>query len=1098
MYNRMLTTGLGLALLLLAAGTTDCAFASGLTIADAGRLGGGELVQRLHNADDRSVAFYELARRNCTDDKITDYAAFLNDHYEPEILACPQGDTLPPIIVVMYGFLDCRMGRMPSDYDSTDDPSLFTGVASARSWDEPALMVFDADGKEVRPFGGHNVLSTGDTLADLDGDGWIEWVTHGGYGIHDSDIRNINVMRISAIRTTTVPLANVLYNWGTDEWDIQVVAGGRDKRNAVRLGPKTDTGIDPKLTFDWDGAGKLRQTPTALAGDHYRVMATGTDTAFWQELKGFAAAGLTFTGDPASEPTCERHIASMSTGRSTGLKIQPQGEPYRYSSLQGLTDTEIIDWMGDGKTWQDYEETLKVKTSAPAAFWELPPDSAALMLADANRLPEHRALWQLALDTRDGARPPETMNISFADYGDRSYFVHDSLYSLTVAPGASYLVYANQRGTGEVFYNFVYSRPSRGFRMVPVEDAVARQVGQVIWWLDRVRSYSNNRNANRFGSTGMWSSADGHGALTMCDGSARTLMAVDESMWATDNVSERWNGEYDKAVFLNLVNYLMQQTLTRKLGDAWPAVEPLYGAEHDTAWYEQQEREDRRISREIMARWTPDGRGIALPIVTEAIHDAGARLDTMATPLVENILRGLPVRSQPLRTMAELRAANDAFDSAERQVPVRQRLDYSSAHREERQQLRQEMTAARYGLGEYAVEQARAAAQLALKKFAAADDSDQLLRWACSREPGYTWALQQLAWHHRAQYVTALNWWTKNSQEEWARQAFDALTRADTAVAEQRAREAVSDTSNALTVPAYSVLAGIDRMADSGSRVATLIAYLREPAHHWMQRWEAISMLVPDDTPLLYPQPEVDKVLVDLVTDTKLADLLLNSTMGQACRALARRGRSEYFDLIARQIETAEGSTEMERLLSSLATLAWQESLACAPKLQSFLARHLVKTRMSVEDVVWTAWAGNVRGLAPRMVEIATAGPGTYENQVFSSSLPYQVTGRWHLARKVASLWHEEDALTRGKLLIAFGFAEAFYFLPEGGYPERTSQMLDELTAVNRDLPAVQRAQLGKFLADYVALRVPAVHEKVYRERMEQFAQLAQGRLNAL
>ena len=62
--------------------------------------------------------------------------------------------------------------------------------------------------------------------------------------------------------------------------------------------------------------------------------------------------------------------------------------------------------MTAGKDVHDKGQEAIEPTHLPARFWELSPKEAALALVEANRSPENRSACRLALDDRNGVKPP--------------------------------------------------------------------------------------------------------------------------------------------------------------------------------------------------------------------------------------------------------------------------------------------------------------------------------------------------------------------------------------------------------------------------------------------------------------------------------------------------------------------------------------------------------------------------------------------------------------------------------------------------------------------------------------------------------------------
>ena len=147
----------------------------------------------------------------------------------------------------------------------------------------------------------------------------------------------------------------------------------------------------------------------------------------------------------------------------------------------------------------------------------------------------------------------------------------------------------------------------------------------------------------------------------------------------------------------------------------------------------------------------------------------------------------------------------------------------------------------------------------------------------------------------KTRYVAALSGGLRKSEGEAARQFFEAIREADPQKAVEIARQLPPDQRNDLTVPAYSVLEKANSIREADRRVDALIAVAIDRNAGWQERTQAIELLVPDETPLKHPDRKLDEALLRLF-NRDLGDLIINFTLSSACDALARRGRTEYFD----------------------------------------------------------------------------------------------------------------------------------------------------------------------------------------------------------
>lgn len=92
-------------------------------------------------------------------------------------------------------------------------------------------------------------------------------------------------------------------------------------------------------------------------------------------------------------------------------------------------------------------------------------------------------------------------------------------------------------------------------------------------------------------------------------------------------------------------------------------------------------------------------------------------------------------------------------------------------------------------------------------------------------------------------------------------------------------------------------------------------------------------------------------------------------------------------------------------------------------RLLAVLRSRLKEIRGNISKTFLYIYAMNYCELRVDLENLATGGPEDYEGEKADSScsIASPVTERYHVARKVAAIWNEEDPLTRAKLLIAFG-----------------------------------------------------------------------------
>lgn len=279
----------------------------------------------------------------------------------------------------------------------------------------------------------------------------------------------------------------------------------------------------------------------------------------------------------------------------------------------------------------------------------------------------------------------------------------------------------------------------------------------------------------------------------------------------------------------------------------------------------------------------------------------------------------------------------------------------------------------------------------------------------------------------------------------------------------------------------------MDGIPDEQKRVKALIEVALDPKSGWEERGRAIELLVPPDQPLRYPTTDVDTALVKLL-NPRMADDVVNFTLGRACRSLARRGRTEYFDKMAEALKSTKDGMIYGEVLGPLTQLAQCDPAKYNPRLRAILQPQMKQTNKMVTDLLMAVWSADLRVLKSDLERIATSGPDDYEDERAHScgGEMSAVEGRFHLARKILSLWNEEDVVTRCRLLLAFGFKDAYAFVEEP-VPERSARMKIELAKAAQLLTREQRKDVGIFLQWYQGEHINKENEPTYRDRRAKF-----------
>lgn len=1045
------------------------------------KLSGQELVQRLLDEPSRPRAFYELWRRDAPD-KDKGFDSFAFGHDAPAVVVCPQEKGQLPIYLVLYDFLRST-GESRADYPLEKPEELFPSAAR-KTLDRPAIEAFTASGRRIQPFGGNNVLDG--FLADVNADGLIERVEVTNYGV--KGVEHVQVLTVSTVKAREQPLFSVVLNWGAPEWTFRLTEPDGSRFSNIEAGPRTVAGFRPKAVWKWDPATRKYVGPKGQAGDHFRVI----DTArIWRELQRLQREKLSFPKDPDAVSQSDGRETEEAGSAPPGAAARA-GELYRYRSLRGASQADLMQFMARGRSEYDRELKAQVRERLPADFWTMDAKSAALALLNENRSDTHRAHFQVSLDDRAKTEPPIRCTIAFSNSSARCYNAVDARYFLRVDPQESYLAYVRAWSGGVVFYNAVHDQPAFDLRLCPLSYEDARKIADVIWWLDRARSRSEGREG---GADRMISTGDGSARVTLrADG--RPSIERSGILWA-GFLAERWSGNYDFGAFLNFTGFLLREALPQRLGNDWSRFEPkhdqnILARQASAPAYSEEERKRlRELAERFLGWFTPEQDRISFSIVAEAAQLATAFGLDSALARLREIEAALPAEGPKKRSYEEV--------SKERsKLPYPFEVEDRKARKEVEQRravLQAEIDEILASSSADSADHLRAATAFAVQALAVCNDAEKLQAWATSQAEGQQWAMQRLALVDRKRYAEAVEARMRQADGTAARQFFAELKQADPARAEAIARALPPDRPDALFVSAFLLLREAGSVPDETQRLATIMQVMHDPKSGWEERGRAIALLVPSEAPLRYPGREIEDALLKLLEPGQ-ADENLNVSLERACRALALRGRTDLFDRMAQQLDAAKDPYLYHGLLGALTHLAQADRARLGPLLRKILEPHLARTNKLMSEVFWAIWSADLRQLLPELERLATQSPEDYEDRK-ASGYGGEVTpvlGRFHLARKFVSLWRETDPPTRARLLVALAIGEGSQFVEEPR-PERLARLKAELNRVGAELSTEAKAELATFL-DRLNDSAPANEEERWQLRLrQQVAALARREL---
>lgn len=154
--------------------------------------------------------------------------------------------------------------------DPGPEPMQHRYVISLHSHDGRLL-----DEEKPRPFRGANDTEAGEVIFDINGDGWVERVHSMNVGFSKSDAA-AELLYITRIDRGTVEFFHAVINVGRDRsaerWGFDCRDIDGDGFHEIEIGPKSGSGIDPEVVFQWNPASGTFESPSGSSGPHFRVL----------------------------------------------------------------------------------------------------------------------------------------------------------------------------------------------------------------------------------------------------------------------------------------------------------------------------------------------------------------------------------------------------------------------------------------------------------------------------------------------------------------------------------------------------------------------------------------------------------------------------------------------------------------------------------------------------------------------------------------------------------------------------------------------------------------------------------------------------------
>lgn len=858
------------------------------------------------------------------------------------------------------------------------------------------LHGYRTDGTSFTPFDGDNMIDDG-YLFDINGDQIIEKVDVSNVSVEGSKQQTIQVLRIDTAELKPRILLAVVLNWHPYDkdsmenrwsWDLVKASEGRWK---VVLFPATGTSGKPGAVFEWDAQTHRYLGPDGGKGQHFARL-PADENGIWKALEKLQQEG-------ALKYALVSKPAEIDVEKS--IPPPPEARAYVRASRQSLSHEALFKFMGPGRNMQTYEAEHSVHDRAPPDYWSLPARQAAMAMVEANRSKEHAQRFQLAIDDREGVKPPESGVIHLSHASSACYNARSWEIMIVFQRGQSWLAYARTVVAGAAFYSPTEHGLHYDFEIHDLNDEDARHLAQTVWWLDRVRS--RDRKVSDHGGSFRSSTADGYATLRLtADG--RAPLELSGTIYS-EPIAKRWAGLYEKEAALNLACYLVEQELPKRWGSGpdflHQGLPALRGEDADET--NRQAIERRKLSAEQMLErivTIQSKRPVPMVFLRLALLAAG-EYGLPVDEFVKAIAPELPPPSEREQELARLqkqikpRALHaDHFTGP---TPDENRMH------ELRSQLDNDLA---FTLRDVLPEVQR--------KLATRNDHAALKMWAESRDQGADWALRRLHDLAKPAYIEALGRrlleLKRKEDVPFATRLFQQIHHSDAPAAASLLPKLGEDVRTACAVFATG---------QTSSDIEGLLKVLTTKDAGYEAKCAAIQGLIPENEPMRHQDARIDKALLSAM-ENGAGDY--GGVGEQAAAALACR--DEAISHWAKFIEFYSRSRSYGlNALDVPCRLALQSG---DPKkradMLSMLQPHFVKTNSYMPAILIAYFHLDLRSDAKALRALATFDDTDIESREASQlgGPLHKPKGKFHLARQILAVWDETDPTTQARLLIAW------------------------------------------------------------------------------
>ena len=876
--------------------------------------------------------------------------------------------------------------------------------------DGAGLSIFRPDGKEIRPFGGNNYTSG--YIYDFNQDGILERADSTNYSLKAAPDHDISTFELQTIERKPRTLLNVIFNWHPDSaddensWDFECYDDNADGIAEIAFGPedaKTEA-ERRQIVFRYDKATATYLTPDLPDDPHIRIIAPG------ETLKAIAKS------NPPSYP-----LVKDSSEESAEPIISTQ-KRYVFDSLKDAPFTDILAFF-DGKedSRMNYDLPGAFPSTLPAALREMSPRDAAFALANSNRTHTHTEEYQLAIDDRDGVSTPTAGWITYSWGSSGCYSYSSDLFALRYGTGDPLLVRFSYNSIGVVGRNDLADQPAHALSLYTPREKDAVFLADTLFWLDRIRSRRADGEDNETYSS-YSSSADGSASIDLLPNDKPPHNLANETVWAGNSISGRWNSEYSRTIFVNLAHLTMKKGLPEIFGETYVEPEQLRAQSLTTP---TEERLDDRIGETARLKLSTDladllklhkSKPIPTAILRKIIYTASGETLTDLLPALEELAATLPPPTAEEKELVELEKRFEHEDISIDPLGDAQKED-PNGEKAARQKAFSRMVELREEMEFNPAHQLRGPLANAIHLLKLGSDTALLKQEILDEGPHASWALGLLRRSDPESWALLIS--TKMTGEiEDRRQVLNTLISGHPPTAVEMIRNFSPDERLPLIVDIYEFHKK-NSPEEATAELPLLLEYAKNRKNNSHRRGSAMTLLSEAE---LSPEILTElRALLAAEIQNPQNDDAYSSTLSYALQAITN---------------LPDPAQHLE-FLSSIDTLpeedfgAGFEALEIMTRdhpdrekiLADFIRTQFAASKGMMESVFIKALTYDLQSLSDEIATFATESQSVEDGDGANYSggnFKTPAGQRYHIAREITALWSETDPATLAKMWIAF------------------------------------------------------------------------------